>query len=517
MGRLYATRLVFAKATQDTQALVARKIVDWANANPNFGLALTLDVKPGAELKEEDGRAALSFSWLSADAGSITVFEGRHKDKDDASRTWRVRSTTALKDGELEFFLELWTEDEGIAMGAAAEPSQPRIVPQIVEELGKSSPGALLLLKPQIVREANARGFVQDVLMAKRQLPVLVVSPRVDGLPIDPARLARKCIGLAYVYVIESREAGLSFTRALHDALAKENLNRDNWALAKRLVCFDGAARIYWPAFNLHSHPFDHELFFPSRTMANDIFARLTLAAVASLTNPSFDKLKGAIIQSRIAVKQTAQTVSKERDQLKAEVLDLRERVENMRAERDHYKAFADSLHGQLIEAMKADASSSPGTLSEDADVSEALELARANHPHVLDVHPAARRSARESRSPLADDVYRALSALARVGARYFESDGNLGTPIDKAFEEESTVKGKMKITLHETPIAMSGDYLRDRQFTYGDTIIDVEPHITLAAGDRQRCVEIRFILDDKRQRVVIFNCGEHARGKSGK
>jgi hypothetical protein len=81
-----------------------------------------------------------------------------------------------------------------------------------------------------------------------RRLPVVLLSPYARGEPnhIDSAKLARNLAGVAVVVRVDDPELTWDFADEV----------------GRRLSCFNGAARIYWPGFSKESDPRSHRLFF---------------------------------------------------------------------------------------------------------------------------------------------------------------------------------------------------------------------------------------------------------------
>lgn len=396
----------------------------------------------------------------------------------------------------------------------------PRIIRTIADSYACSLGGRPLRSAPQLLSLQGVDAFVEHTLCnAGRRLPIILVSrdQRTNLFLDDPTRLARDLCGLAEVWAINDKWTSFRLSDAL----------------GKRLSCFDGAIRTYWPGFAMSSDPLAHPLLFPNRVRAlvqqSQSVARYLIRHIAPVSALRFvesprrvKRTQAAEEARRALLEERAKSIAASADvpEIEAQLFDAYAKQYELETELQAARSKASDLAAELaavrenFAVVAAAARQEQEELEEENDaaehheptsVREALDKAAAEFP-VLDVWQSAREAADESHYARPEHVFRALTALADI-AQLRQDQMKSRKPIGKLetlFEERGF---SYTPTDSQTTITQYG---KDRTFMESGRKLRFERHITLGGGDRQNCVQIYFEFDDERGQVLLGYCGVH-------
>ena len=164
-------------------------------------------------------------------------FRHRIHDPQDAGLTWITDVGLSLETGSawLSVGNHIATSEHVPARPIVRPRTRPRIVPDAIREFGCPLPigPQARILEPD---SNSIRAFLCELYDPQRHYPLLFVSCRNDSdrPVIDPNALADWLAGTASVVVACNRFPSLRLAEYLPPALN----------------CWDGAVRLYWPAFN---------------------------------------------------------------------------------------------------------------------------------------------------------------------------------------------------------------------------------------------------------------------------
>ncbi len=149
-----------------------------------------------------------------------------------------------------------------------AGQAQPAFLRALRRDLTPYWRGGPLTVHP--IRTGEVEGFVAGVLEdPKRQLPAAVLSPHEDGsFVIDPDDLAWDLLGRARLYVIRDHRLTFELSDTVGD---------------RRMSCYWGAARCYFPGWSRHDEPMDHPLLIADR-LADPVMRALWLGEIGAWT-----------------------------------------------------------------------------------------------------------------------------------------------------------------------------------------------------------------------------------------
>jgi len=144
------------------------------------------------------------------------------------------------------------TADEGpksVRGYVGAGQAQPAFL-RVLKDLDPTWLGARLQAWP--VRKGDVRDLVRSTLESdSRDYPVVVLSPLEDGsFVVDPGELTWELLGRARLHVIPDHRLTFELTDAVGD---------------RRMSCYWGAARCYFPGWSRYDDPLEHPLLMGDR------------------------------------------------------------------------------------------------------------------------------------------------------------------------------------------------------------------------------------------------------------
>lgn len=352
--------------------------------------------------------------------------------------------------------------------------ARPRFVESIAERWKCRSGARAIATVPRRFRAADVPGFVTaDLLDASRRLPIVVFSrdPFSETFIDDPDAAADQLFGFAEVVVLEDRDATFALTHAL----------------GKRLSCYEGAARIYWPAFTRDADVYQHPLFLRERArerfpegFANAIYAELNQIASRCLGSGPVAK----------RVREILQTDPKN---------DVARRVQELEAENGRLRAALRerSTAGSRLRSEEAPTEENESFKSVRAAVAAAAE----RFPETLTFLRGAMDSAEKSPFRRPAKAFQALQCLheiciARRTGRH--------APVEAAFKGHG-----FDYRAHESGTA-KGKWPEEYTVQYEGRAVSIEQHIAIGTGAPDNCLRVHFFFDEQKQRAVIAHVGRH-------
>lgn len=367
--------------------------------------------------------------------------------------------------------------------------------------------GQMQVMATPYALEGDGLNVLLDLLTSNlRKLPVVLISPYARGEPnqIDAEKLARNLAGVAVVVRAEDPELTWDFADEV----------------GRQMSCFNGAARIYWPGFSKEADPRSHRLFLgawieqvgpgvAARTIERSIFA------VAAFRYVPDERIAEVIRSVEAAERQKLLLRRKaagdefldhyERDLARLEECEkLRETLEAENANlRANQRVFFTAGTGGPEEFTQAEEAEGP-TLS---SVSEAVLAAaeRCRHIEILD---SAKSAAEASPFQRPHDIFEALTALDEIVDEWrvnLKKTGNGGAILQHLRDRGWGKRSSMRIS-----DTTRGKFRAHYEFEYQGRKQLFEPHITIGAGDPNRCASIHFIFDQDRPKIIVGYVGKH-------
>jgi hypothetical protein len=463
--------------------------------------------------------------------GDATLIRVRwiHPDDRDTSMQWATEITIGRLDDRVQFALRLGATSLAFVLRPAWMPvGRPRIVTEILSDFSCRCGTFPILPQKEVVDAAEVPAFVGDVLLnAKRTLPVVVVSHDqfTNKTTVDPDKLHQSLLGLARVVVLD-KWAAFRLTDSL----------------GKRLSCFNGCVRIYWPGMTQASDPMQHELYFPISIEKFEIYGKpLDRRLFSFLSKVSTFRFAEGEVISEIHARLNAERLADSeriRRQIQQGANDAKtvedlqplydlaidenaaliERVKQLQQEnadltRDLNITKSNwDLFQQHQALSEEDEPVLPGAAEEVDLESPKAALDQAEHEFCDDLLflDTAADSAGLSEFARPEEVYQALMAIRDVGQLYFDSVSN-GTSMG-GWGEQLSKRGFTQYSQTESD-TVKNDYRkfgRYREFPMNGSKKRIYQHLDLGGGDRKNCLQIYFEADRELGKIIIAYCGDH-------
>ena len=381
-------------------------------------------------------------------------------------------------------------------------------------------------------------GFVNNIVAnSARDIPVVVLAPFEDGtFAIDPDQLMWELLGRARLYVIHDHR----ITYHLSDAVGD-----------KRLSCYWGASRCYFPEWSRHDEPRDHPLLVADR-LADPLMRATWLGEIGMWTGaavvmpPSIAQRKAAL-ERKVEKKKVAavtepgpvphitdhgslvvdllaemRNVSKMVGGLANEVERLRTLAavrssSNSAIERRLARledilqhAFPDGVASSSEENSYATSTDTHDEHSGDEDegrvvLLDVVQSSAETHSDVLVFLDSALTSAADSPYEDPERIRAILDAMARVSRLRME--GALGMSLRDAFSDLGI---DYRAAIARGTSAKLREQYRFRQ--RNGSLVEAEEHIVLGnTYDPRRCLRIYFSSRvPNESRFVIAHVGRH-------
>ncbi len=387
--------------------------------------------------------------------------------------------------------------------------------------------------------EEDLYDLFHHLLRQDRLVPIIVISrdeeERVALNPSSLRYLARKVAGLARVFVLPSFNSAYKLTEFLG---------------GKRLSCFRGAVRVYWPGLSVNDSSFDHPLYTKEMILGENLLQELPnrlfrIVAEGSALSISADspelfqlaeqRKREAETRERLAnLEEASRAAARKNDDVYNQYLDeaiteikqhqsdlqaCQWELGNLKQELVQERAYSETLRYRL--SVASDPSDLLDHLSKALcckSLHEAIELVQSvsSEDSLLFLPDAIESAKKHSRSYNGDyaPVLERLMRITKVAHRYHlgESDGDArGHRAMFEMVGESDYKANISDTAREL-------YRRDYEKTYvvdgrSETIV-LGPHLTYGSGNPASSVSIYWYVDTTRRRFVIGHVGRHLPGK---
>ena len=213
----------------------------------NTAVSMPLD---GSLVRPIEGHSLRGTS-KSADNCELFSFEWSHPADGDPSASWLTNCIVARHADSIQFAILLRISTTRIILRPVRfELGRPRLVNDILPEYQTLVDSWRVPVDFETLLSPDIEKYVTQVLMnTDRNLPVIVVSPNVwhGRHSVDPCELFQRVKGFAHVAVLSDKWSAFKLTDII----------------GKRLSCYDGAVRVYWPGITLDDNPFQHKIFLP--------------------------------------------------------------------------------------------------------------------------------------------------------------------------------------------------------------------------------------------------------------
>ncbi len=208
------------------------------------------------------------------------------------------------------------------------------------------------------------------------------------------------------------------------------------------------------------------------------------------------------------------QQLQEQIDELTVQLEQHRRELLELEGDRQHYQTFRNCqqrikivalCHSQSAEIFHAELDTNFNT------VIEALEFAEYLFSDILEIWDSARASAYQINFPRPHDVYRNLQALAWIGQRFFQNNGELGQGLYEALGEL-----QCDYSSRESDATQNNARLLNQRNFYHNTDNQTEQkimlqHLKVGTGrGADQNLRIYFDLNREKQRVEIGYCGRH-------
>jgi hypothetical protein len=496
------------KSENDLVITVSDEIKKWI-----FEKLITLvgdfDEQPRFNVPWKNGETSIFMTQSVGTKASIYTYDLTHPEERDSTRLWRVFIRLSNFSGVVEFHIELYAGYSIRTLKPTpADPRPPRIVKDLIGKFDCYAFDKKLMTSCIIVTNNNLDDFVlNELLDSSRKIPTIIITPSNEICRpfTDPDSMARDLAGLATVAFIEN----ITATRMLSDRLGR------------RLGCFNGGVRIYWPGFSLIDDPFFHKLYVGSGISVNprgfDIHFRRLIYDVACNNTPDGEIFKRARlevsretaskIQDTKDIKKLQQLITEKEALLEAkdyEILDLKEQVSQIQ------KAWGETLRDSQRSALEDVDDSIRLEAKKIITAGDVLEHAESCMGCLI-IHERARQCSKGYRTIQIDELLNVLEALDDLGLEYYENERKLGVGLREWFKIEEERIGKripeFKIKDHQTTLTKFGE---ERTIVYRDKKVILEKHFTIGGGDSEGCLQVYWEFDDESKCILVGYVGPH-------
>lgn len=356
------------------------------------------------------------------------------------------------------------------------------------------------------VSESDIAAFVARLEARTRRLPIVFLSPLTSGQAnaIEATRCADRLLGLAHVFVAADPDA--TWEMAEH--------------LGRRLSCYDGAARIYWPLLSKGDDPYSHPLYLadrieqvgPARILREieDVIFQIStlrfapdpgIADVIDLAEQAMDRadLERQVAEGVKGWEELALEFEAKHKSSLVTIKKLEAEIAELKASRNIIvSSGAADQHQSMHERDKGN----PKTAA------DAVEMAKKKSSRLIFLQSAV-DSAMASPFRGVEKLMMALEKMDEVAGKIKENGMDQhGGRLDTMLRNHITAK---RISLHisDTTRHAYGD---DYKFMWGNEERMFEPHITLGSGDPTACLSIHFNWDPDEHRFIVAYVGRHLR-----
>lgn len=311
----------------------------------------------------EDGANA-TFSVETAQDGDRSWTMYRLDEVTDDGRHFATLVSVTVGNEAVTVYLTMEVGSAGTHVRPVqVDPFCPRLIRDLLDLEGRWHHGSSTLRELRAISGfENGEGLAAAILDPNRTVPFVVVS-QTDGstaLPKLDEKLAFDLAGLANVFAVDEDASW-----ALTDALGK------------RLSCYDGAVRVYWPHFSRESDPYRHPLWTGARLGAfsddprqtRERFRRqmratmMRAAALGTIRPKEIDEIRDAAAKAVFATmkakatsktdfEKLADSYAADNDELRKEKATLEERIAGLQSRISELEAEKTAI---LVRAQNAE------------------------------------------------------------------------------------------------------------------------------------------------------------------
>jgi len=458
------------------------------------------------------GKDSFAESVLAVD-GDVQLWGVRfsHPDAEQPGVQWQTDLLLRLRDGRATQFtcINRFGSSGDAVLPARRSPSRPRIIRDVLQRWGGTA-GFPLEPEPTPLKADGVNQFLDLLTNPDRKRPVVLVTARnVDDRPITDAKaLSSWVCGLAHVYEATDRFSSLKMKDIL----------------PRRLNCWDGAVRIYWPGFRVADDPFRHRLWSPTEVRKLDkvlpqglkmhVLGHICEAAAYAVTSDSLSwesieavrrrslmselKEKGEVAELFELADEESRTLRSEKEHLEGEVSRLAKALEDSQhRERTWKDAYLQLQRGEALDSDEQE-------LLPVESVADAVARAREQFDElVFALNGQSDVDANPYES--GEEVYAALEWLATT---YYQA--RTGTKSCPDFDISIRETSGWWYQGHQSEVTMS-KYRNWYTTTWEGRAYWLGEHVGTGSGkDARYTIRIGFDWDRDRQKVVVGYIGQH-------
>lgn len=479
----------------------------YAGREPDLALPPTWHEGLDSRLTPIAGHALeCAVSAVEGTPGPLRELRWSYPDVDDDTLIWTIDAATLPGEGTIfTLVLRIASADFELLPARVKLPS-PRVVRNLVAR-GDAHIGVHpVYVEPWYLDADGVVDLTVLLLEPSRRHPIIVISPEFqtdDVYAVDAVDVSNVLAGLASVFVLRSQWAGFALTDEL----------------GKRLSCYGGAVRVYWPRFTRQSDPFAHPLWLPPEIReidAREGFSRMLLRMIAGAASFRFVEPEPVrAFRARLESTRVTRLRGEKQagyEELFEEYVRLDAHARELREQLDAAVTENAALRGELASRWIPDAERrsvarepSIDDRPEPTTVVEAVEEARRRTQHVVYL-PEALESARESPFRQPDRVFSALLAVDDVARRWAEQLAGgvaIGSRRDAFRQRGFEYKEDISATTE-------GKWGTEYTYQYEGNRVLFAPHITIGAKGADRCLSIHLHWDEVKRKAVIAHVGRH-------
>lgn len=508
---IYACR--FEVPTSSGLTVVTSAYSSWISSHyrnrrklPSFSLDIADTVAPVPEVPEGH---FLSLENFVGTKGQARRINWSYPSDTDEGLAWRneIRLGAFGDRCSVEHLVSIDSTEYRVAPAKFALGS-PSVIRQLCADAAVQVGDMQVKATAYPVTSESVQDFLKLLASPFRRLPIVLVSPYASGAPsaLDVASLALNLAGVGIVVTALDAEATWDIAEQI----------------GRRLSCFDGAARIYWPGFSTDHDPRAHRLFLGARVEEVGAAAVARYIERSIFAVAAFRFVPDARIDEVILETQQAERIHRVEQQktqagynwenialeLDAELQKANESIANLRSENKNLK---DNQQVFLSSRMDGETDEVDGPGDDVAtpvdSVESAVEYARQNFPNLI-ILPSALDSAKNSPFQRPDEIVSALRDLDEIAVVSAEQKKVRGSGGDILQHLKTRGWGK-RSSMHISNTSRT-TYRSDYEFEYGGRRQLFEPHITLGSGAPNSCASIHFLLDQGSGKIVVAHVGRH-------
>lgn len=494
--------------------------------------------KLGERRKIQNFRETCNFERDNRSLRTLAVQQGNaeyfgmsltHPDMQNRDLLWKA--SVAIEQNPAKKINFVTTIENGWATErispARIRVGRPKFIPQIVKNHPTSAGGYNFLTKPAEIGVADIQAFTKLIDDPQRLTPFVFVSVRNrTGAPlIDEYKLTDMLSGVAHVFVAED----IQTSRRLEEIGGR------------RLGCYNGAIRVYWP-LTPHSTNKVHPLLLPDQynydcafnpDICEEILENISdktssrqlpityekirrIARDVQLEHARENKgLEELLVESEAENALLRKQIAELQNDLELEQIQHTLNLEESLAENDRLQETIECLQTTIKDLSKQPTGDTdkPSSQPEQYDPAEHVKTAQDAVEQFMEQYPnssviitsRAKKGAKSCpyRRPL--QIYRALEWLA---TEYLKPNNKQGRA--ESCQQQCQLEYKRK----QSPKTM-GEFKSDYCIQYKGSNYILEEHIRKGkSSDSKDSLSIAFAHDPKRGEIIVGYIGLHQRNR---